>query len=548
MNKTVNINLGGFPFTLDETAYDKLHSYLQALQRHFAATEGAGHEEIMADIEARVAEILSMKLGNSRKIVTIADVDEVITIIGKVEEMGADNSNTGTTGNATYTNADTFFRRRLYRDEDNATIGGVCAGIGAYFGVDPVWLRIAFAIAMLVFGSGVMLYIILWAVIPAAKTPAQKLEMRGDKYDLDSIKRSFKEEGERFGKRVNEWGDEINNRASKQNFKRAGRDFVDSLTPTARRAANLVTKIFLSIALFFVTLFLVVLAVVLFSDTSSFHFGGDMTFETSIWEIAYMVTERDGETNLLILGLALVSLVPLCALLFNIILKLFGIRRYFKVLGIATMVLFWAGVLICALETYRIVQRFDEKGSVAERIEIPQPKGDTLTLETRLPAAGIDMSEIEFFDNTEYLASSNPVTLWPETRINIQPSTNDKFAIKLVRMSRGKNSGQAQLLAKDIQLAYEVKDSSRLIIEQYATLPPNSIFRGQRVTAVIYVPKGKYISLDNSVENISVTSKHKKPEDLTNRVLKMDSTGKLNCLTCPKDGDEHNPADHDYDF
>ncbi|UPT67600.1 MAG: hypothetical protein M0D57_02700 [Sphingobacteriales bacterium JAD_PAG50586_3] len=106
----------------------------------------------------------------------------------------------------------------------------------------------------------------------------------------------------------------------------------------------------------------------------------------------------------------------------------------------------------------------------------------------------------------------------------------------------------AELLAKDIQLAYEVKDSSRLIIEQYATLPPNSLFRGQRVTAVVYVPKGKYISLDNSVENISVTSKHKKPEDLTNRVLKMDSTGKLNCLTCPKDGDERGPDEHDFDY
>ncbi|UPT67599.1 MAG: PspC domain-containing protein [Sphingobacteriales bacterium JAD_PAG50586_3] len=316
------------------------------------------------------------------------------------------------------------------------------SGIGAYFGIDPVWLRIAFAIAILVFGSGIMLYIILWAVIPAAKTPAEKLEMRGDRYDLDSIKRSFKEEGERFGKRVSDWGDEMN---KKQNFKRAGRDFVDSLTPTARRAANLITKVFLSIALFFVTLLLVAMAVFIFSDTSSFHFGGDMPFETSIYEMAAMVTDSNGETNLLILGLALTVLVPLCALLFNIILKLFGVHRYFKALGIATMVVFWAGVLICCLETYRIFQRFDEKGSVAERVEIPQPKGDTLVLESRIPAAGIDMSEIEFFDNTEYLGSNRPITLWPEARINIQPSTNDKFAIKLVRMSRGKNSGYSRI-------------------------------------------------------------------------------------------------------
>ncbi|UPT67598.1 MAG: PspC domain-containing protein [Sphingobacteriales bacterium JAD_PAG50586_3] len=129
MNKTVNINLGGLPFILDEPAYDKLHAYLQTLQRHFATTEGAGHEEIMADIEARVAEILTMKHSGNKKIVTMADVDEVITIIGKPEEMGAENGDAGSTGNSTYTSNDTFFRRRLYRDDDHSTIGGVCQAL-----------------------------------------------------------------------------------------------------------------------------------------------------------------------------------------------------------------------------------------------------------------------------------------------------------------------------------------------------------------------------------------------------------------------------------
>jgi hypothetical protein len=394
-----------------------------------------------------------------------------------------------------------------------------------------------------------MLYIILWVVIPAAKTPAQKLEMRGDNYDLNNIKRSFKEEGERFGKRMEEWGKEFGSEESKRRFKRAGRDIVDSVTPAARRAADIVSKVFLSVALFFVALLFVVLAVVLFSDTSSFHFGGDMPFETSMWRMASLFTESDGETNLLILGLALFALTPLFTLLFNIVRKLFGVRQRVKLVGIAASVLWWVGVVICGLETYRIVQRFDEKGSTTERIEITQPKGDTLVVETRIPAAGMDMPEIEFFDDTQYLGNDDPMTLWPQARINIQPSETDKFYLKLVRMSRGKNSGQAQLLAKDINLVYEVKDSTRLIIEKYGTLPANALFRGQRVTAVLYVPKGKYVSLDNSVETISVSSRrHSNPDDLTNRVLKMDTAGKLNCLNCPKDGEERGPDEHDFDY
>jgi phage shock protein C len=547
MNKTVNINLGGLPFILDEPAYNKLHTYLQALQRSFAATEGEGHIEIMADIEARVAEILTMKLANSKQIVTIADIDEVISIMGKPEDLGADTTAQGATdsdGNAYKGD----FRRRIYRDEDNATVGGVCSGLGAYFDIDPVWIRIAFAIAILVFGSGVMLYIILWAVIPAAKTPAQKLEMRGDNYDLNNIKRSFKEEGERFGKRMEEWGKEFGSEENKRRFKRAGRDIVDSVTPAARRAADIVSKVFLSIALFFVAMLFVVLAVVLFSDTSSFHFGEDMPFETSMWRMASLFTESDGETNLLMLGLALFALTPLFTLLFNIVRKLFGVRKRVKLVGIAASVLWWVGVVICGLETYRIVQRFDEKGSTTERVDITQPKGDTLTIETRIPAAGMDMPEIEFFGDGEYLGSDDPITLWPQARINIQPSETDKFYIKLIRMSRGKNSGQAELLAKDINIVHEVKDSSRLVIEKYGTLPPNSLFRGQRVTVVVYVPKGKYVSLDNSVDDISVTQRHhNNPEDLTDRVLKMDSTGKLTCLTCPKDEDEEQKKDKSKD-
>jgi phage shock protein PspC (stress-responsive transcriptional regulator) len=551
MNKTVNINLGGLAFIIDEAAYDKLSAYLQSLVRHFAATEG--HEEIMQDIEARVAEILKMKLGNSKQIVTMADIDEVISIIGKPEEMGGEGAeNADNTAKAPYPPTQEFFRRRLYRDKDNATLGGVCAGLGSYFDIDPVWIRLIWAVSFFVFGIGFFLYLIMWFVIPEAKTPAQKLEMRGDQYDLDSIKRSFKEEGERFGKRVEDWANDFSSKESKRRFKRAGRDIADSISPAARRAGNIISKTVLSVLLFIVGVIFVIVAVAFFSNTSSIHLGDSLPFDTSAWDMASMFTESTGETNLLMVGVGLVVLTPLFMLLYGITRAIIGYRKKLRVIGIASSVLWWAGVLVCGLETYRIYQRLDEKEKAVEIVDITQPKGDTLMLDSRIPAAGISMTEIEFGNDTEYLASENPMTLWPQARINIQPSDNGKFYIKLERMARGKNGAEALTTASGIHLNYEVKDSSKLVIDRYATLPPEAKFRGQRITVIVAVPEGKYIAIGSSLRNILIGSPNIQdvdPYNMAGNVWKMESAG-LSCINCTnkKPKHRHDDADEDEDF
>ena len=546
MNKTVNINLGGLAFIIDEAAYDRLSAYLQSLQRHFATTDG--HEEIMQDIEARVAEILKMKLGSSKQIVTMADIEEVISIIGKPEDMGGENASTGTNTGGQYNGA---MRRRLYRDKDNATVGGVCAGVGAYFDIDPVWLRLIWAVSFFVFGMGLLLYIILWIVIPEAKTPAQKIEMRGDKYDLDSIKRSFKDEGERFSKRVTDWADEISSEESKRRFNRAGRDIVDSVTPTARRAGDIISKTILTAALFFIVSIFIAVAIAIFSNTSTIHFGDNLPFETSAWGFASMFTDSPGETNLLMLGVSLVVLTPLVMILYGIVRALFGVRKKIRVVSVAASVIWWAGVIICGLETYRIYQRLDEKEKMVEIINIAQPKGDTLMLESRIPTAGLNMTEVEFGDDTEYLASDEPMTFWPQVRVNIQPSDNGQFYLKLERMSRGKNSAEALTSAHDIKFNYELKDSAQLVIDRYATLPAGANFRGQRVTVIVAVPQGKYIAVNNSLRNVLIGSPNVqdlRPRKMGGKVWKMGSSG-LDCVSCPKkktDKTKNNEEEEEY--
>ncbi|MGL5892873.1 MAG: PspC domain-containing protein, partial [Bacteroidia bacterium] len=202
MNKTVTINISGIIFHIEEDAFQVLQNYLHLLRTRFSREEGC--DEIMADIESRIAELLKAKIGGSKEVIVKADIDEVIAIMGSPEsfEDGSEPQNTqntagqnqqqNTSGQQSYSRG--YNRRRLFRDTDDRIVGGVCAGLGHYFDVNPVWIRLAFAISFFVFGSGALLYFLLLIILPKAETTAEKLEMRGEPVDVNNISRSIKED------------------------------------------------------------------------------------------------------------------------------------------------------------------------------------------------------------------------------------------------------------------------------------------------------------------------------------------------------------------
>jgi len=198
MKKPLTINLSGMVFHIDNDAYEKLKIYLDSIENHFANEEE--RREILADIETRIAEIFQGKINDNKQIITEKDVDEVIEIMGDPEEFGdVANGKEGGSKKGKYT---TSGYRRLYRDTENRILGGVCSGMGAYFRIDPLILRILFVIAFLGFLSGLLIYIILWIVIPEAKTTAQKLEMKGEPVTISSIGKAVKEEFENVKKNI----------------------------------------------------------------------------------------------------------------------------------------------------------------------------------------------------------------------------------------------------------------------------------------------------------------------------------------------------------
>jgi len=183
MKLTVNINLGGYPFNVDEDAYERLRQYMKSLEMEFSGESSAS--EIMADIEGRIAELFKMRLNPYKQVIIMKDVEEVMAILGSPEVIS---------GSGPSEERPPRSQRRIYRDPDGRVFGGVCAGLSAYLGWDPLIMRIIFAVLIFAGGFGIGLYLILWIVLPEARTTAQKLEMRGDPVTVGNIKDSVKQE------------------------------------------------------------------------------------------------------------------------------------------------------------------------------------------------------------------------------------------------------------------------------------------------------------------------------------------------------------------
>jgi phage shock protein PspC (stress-responsive transcriptional regulator) len=173
MKKTININLAGFVFYIDEDAYETLQKYLNNIRTYLGNTEG--REEIIDDIESRVAELFSEK---QKQVITLVEVKEIIEVMGQPEDYMTEEEFEETTFQQP--------NKRLFRDPDNTVLGGVCSGVGHYLKIDAVWIRLIF-LAMLWSGLSILFYFVLWAIIPKAETTAQKLEMKGKAATLSNI-------------------------------------------------------------------------------------------------------------------------------------------------------------------------------------------------------------------------------------------------------------------------------------------------------------------------------------------------------------------------
>jgi phage shock protein PspC (stress-responsive transcriptional regulator) len=186
MKKTISTNINGISFIIDEDAFSVLNAYLSSIKSHFKDKRGS--DEIINDIESRIAELFQQMLNDKKQVLDIEDVKKVKEQMGKPSDFDQD-----TEEETVYYAKPPNSRKRLFRDINDRIIGGVCSGLGAYLNVDTVWIRIIFVIAIFS-GVSILVYLILWVIIPAARTVSERLEMKGDTVNISNIEKSIRAE------------------------------------------------------------------------------------------------------------------------------------------------------------------------------------------------------------------------------------------------------------------------------------------------------------------------------------------------------------------
>jgi len=543
MNKTVTINISGIIFHIEEDAYEKLSKYLNTIKGYFSNTDGGN--EIMSDIEARIAEMLQGKVSAVKQVVLMADVDTVIETMGKPEEF-AD----GTEQKAEEKTTDhTFYqepvKKRLFRDPDHKAVGGVCSGIAAYFDVDMIWIRLVMFLLIFFGGLSLWIYIILWIVIPEAKTVAEKLAMRGEKVDINNISRSVKEEAEALKKRMEKYGNDLKNNTGE--FRESSRNFFDKVGDFIKDFFILFGKVFARL----VGLALVIFGVMFLISFITGLFGiSVMGSNADFKEWIDLIFMDRSHYTLGIFGSILFLGVPILMILYGGIKLLFRIHYTNRWFNLSAGIIWLIGLVIVLFVVIRTVGDFSEEGRVKDQVQI-QSTRDTLYLTVssqRKTISELALNEEEFEDydhrgrhrithnrNRDYVLTKvgNTKVIAGYATLSIIESGTDKFALYVIKNSQGEDKRTAMNAAKAIQ--YRVMQNDSVItFDDIFTVPAIQRFRWQDVEIVLEIPKGKVVRLDKSlshfmsnVENVTNTF----DGDMVGRRWKMTDLG-LECVDC----------------
>ncbi|MDR2622624.1 MAG: DUF2807 domain-containing protein [Dysgonamonadaceae bacterium] len=209
MKKTVTANLNGRVFTMDEDAYQLLDKYLNNIRIYFRKEEGSS--EIIADFEARIEELFSERMRLGYEVITVEHVEEVISRVGKPADFGDEGQESRNREEESKKEEKQNFqqsyqqvKKTFFRNNDNKMIGGICSGLAAYFDWDVLAVRIIAIILMFASSFAIVLvYILVWIIIPAAKTASEKLQMQGIPITVENIGKTVAAEAEPVKKQEN---------------------------------------------------------------------------------------------------------------------------------------------------------------------------------------------------------------------------------------------------------------------------------------------------------------------------------------------------------
>ncbi|MBN8790338.1 MAG: PspC domain-containing protein [Terrimonas sp.] len=596
MKKVININFQGRVIPIEETAYEALKQYIESLRRYFAHEEG--RDEIINDIENRIAELFDEKLKKGAVCITDEDVNAVMVSMGRPEDFEeqdatyagsatdyakAESSQSTTAqqvyeeprrlsraandkvlggvcaGIAHYMKIDpavvriifaliafggfgfgvvlyiilwiilpvrslqTNVRKRLYRDPDNKLIGGVAGGLSAYFNIDTWIPRLIFLLPFLfgmlpnlfsgfwwhwrgpwvafsgLGGTFFVTYIILWIVLPKAVTASEKLEMRGEKIDLESIKNTVQEELQSVKSRGEKLGTEFKEKAKvvgeemKDTLKQRTQSFASEVGPAARKTG---TGIGNAIGILFKAFFLCIAGIIAFSlliALMAILYSG-----VAVFPLKNFLLEGFWQNFFAWSVITLFIGVPIIALVVWIVRRIMRVRSKNPYLGYTFGSLWILGLISLFVLIGMVGRNFRIKTSVNEDVTITQPANGNMFI--KVMDGKVRYYSSDWFDGDfPFLSLNEDSMLLNTVRLKIVKSEDSIYHIKLVKLSLGNTPASAENNASSISFPITQQDSVFYFPKGFPVSSTNK-FRNQQVMEIVEVPVGKKIMVDGSID------------------------------------------------
>ncbi|MDX1364818.1 MAG: PspC domain-containing protein [Arenibacter latericius] len=526
MNKTININLANLFFHIDEEAYSKLKHYLEAIKRSFANTNGS--DEIIADIEARIAELFHEKMENERQVITQKEVDEVISIMGQPEDYMVDEDIFEDQPKSTPKSSSV---RKLYRDIENKYIGGVSSGLGHYFRIDALWVRCLWVLlTIFTWGGFIFIYVLLWILTPEAVTTAQKLDMKGETINISNIE-----------KKVKEGFDDVAEKVKNVDYEKVGNRVKNGSKSIFNSIADIIMFLFKIIGKFIGIIMIIAGAAGIVSlIVGLFTVGILDLIHIPGMEYYYMVNGTDIPVWLISLFVFFAIGIPFFFLMYlglKILvnnLKSIGNIAKFSLLGlwlISIILLIVFGISQAAAHAY--------SGNVTIEKVLPLEEPNQL-ITVSLRSSNWQEQNNNFGFNgviLDYTEDGEEVLIFDDIRFYIKSSKDSLAHIELRKEANGSSLRDATETAGKINYSYTLQDNT-LILDDFLTTAKDNKYRDQQIRANLLLPLGAQVKFENFPKHCWMLRTDNDQGlngcEITEHLWVMGKNGVLECQDCPE--------------
>ncbi|OCK44336.1 hypothetical protein BA195_06560 [Tenacibaculum soleae] len=535
MNKTININLGGFFFHIDEIAYQKLKRYLEAIGRSLS-DDPQGKDEIISDIEARISELLSERITDARQVINENDIEEVITIMGQPEDYAE--------AEGSY-NEETSYKNRkrnqsskkLFRDGDDKFLGGVCAGIAHYFNIDVIWIRIAF-IVLVASGFSPLAYVILWVLLPEAITTSEKLQMEGEAVNIDNIEKKIRDEFESFSTKIKDGATGISEKISSADYekmraqtKSGFQDFIDTMGKILLTLFKVFGK-FMGILLIFIagiTIISLLLGIFSIGSLEFLNVDSDFVHYPPFFYDATLPKWLLSTALFVLIGIPFIVLFILGLRILSPNIKKLSTAAILTLLGIwlvSLLAVAFSGIEYATTHAYNgtNVSKHSINYIKEEPLKIRVVNDDNIHYNHNLRNRN---NAISVYINNKELKYSNDIN------IDVRKSETNNAYIEIKKTSEGRKRNNANNNAEAILYNFKTANNT-IVFDAFFLSEYKNIWKDEEVKATIFIPEGTTIYFENSSRRFLDDVKNTNniyDRDMANHYFKMTSKG-FECTDC----------------